>query len=81
MDEVPYAWSCNMFCHIMLLLQDADLVVLEFSANDQKDAPYSHQERKGYEQLIRKLLQMPGRWAAGLWTDWPFSVYGMHGTS
>ena len=41
--------------------QDADLVVLEFSANDKRDAPYTDPERKGYEQLIRKLLQLPGR--------------------
>lgn len=45
-----------------LWLQDADLVVLEFSANDKRDAPYSDPERKGYEQLIRKLLNMQGRW-------------------
>jgi hypothetical protein len=41
--------------------EDADLVVLEFSANDKRDAPYSDPERKGYEQLIRKLLKLPGR--------------------
>ncbi len=44
--------------------EDADLVVLEFSANDKRDAPYSDPERKGYEQLIRKLLKLPGRCAA-----------------
>lgn len=43
------------------MLQDADLIVLEFSANDLKDAPFSHPERKGYEQLVRKLLGMWGR--------------------
>lgn len=46
-----------------LRLQTADLVVLEFTANDKKDAPYSDPERKGYEQLIRKLLKMKNRWA------------------
>ena len=65
-------------------------MVLEFSANDQRDVPYSHPERKGYEQLIRKLLKMPGRWA-GAWrgaqaldgggvregaADWPASSSG-----
>lgn len=35
--------------------------MLEFSANDMRDAPYSDPERKGYEQLIRKLLNMQGR--------------------
>lgn len=43
-------------------MQDADLIVLEFSANDKKDAPYTDPERRGYEQLVRKLLQLPGRW-------------------
>ena len=45
-------------------LQDADLIVLEFSANDKKDAPYTDPERRGYEQLVRKLLQLPGRCAS-----------------
>lgn len=44
--------------------QDADLIVLEFSANDKKDALYTDPERRGYEQLVRKLLQLPGRCAA-----------------
>ena len=46
--------------------QDADLVVLEFSANDKRDAAYTDPERRGYEQLVRKLLALPGRWV-GLW--------------
>ena len=46
-----------MYC----LPQDADIVVLEFTANDKRDAPYADPERKGYEQLVRKLLNMPGR--------------------
>jgi hypothetical protein len=36
-------------------------VVLEFTANDLKDVPYSHPERKAYEQLLRKLMKMRGR--------------------
>lgn len=48
-------------CAEHMVKQDADLVVLEFSANDKRDAPYSDPERKGYEQLIRKLLNMQGR--------------------
>ncbi|KAL4447553.1 hypothetical protein ABPG75_004772 [Micractinium tetrahymenae] len=48
-------------CAEHMVKQNADLVVLEFSANDKRDAPYSDPERKGYEQLIRKLLNMRGR--------------------
>lgn len=48
-------------CAEHMVHEDADLVVLEFSANDKRDAPYSDPERKGYEQLIRKLLKLPGR--------------------
>lgn len=36
-------------------------MVLEFSANDKRDAPYADPERKGYEQLVRKLLALPNR--------------------
>ena len=43
-----------------LLPQDADLVVLEFSLNDAADAPYPSAERRGYEQLLRNLLALPG---------------------
>lgn len=35
--------------------------MLEFSANDKRDAPFSDPERKGYEQLARKLLRLPSR--------------------
>ncbi|PSC68178.1 Acyl-coenzyme A thioesterase THEM4 isoform A [Micractinium conductrix] len=48
-------------CAEHMVQEDADLIVLEFSANDLKDAPFSHPERKGYEQLVRKLLGMWGR--------------------
>lgn len=51
--------------------QDADLVILEFSANDKRDAPFTDPERKGYEQLVRKLLQLKRRrgWLAGWLVD------------
>ncbi len=53
-----------LYTHSRATPQDADLIVLEFSANDKKDAPYTDPERRGYEQLVRKLLQLPGRWAS-----------------
>jgi len=42
-------------------LQDADIVVVEFTINDSKDNPYTAGDRRGYEQLLRKLLALPGR--------------------
>jgi lysophospholipase L1-like esterase len=53
--------SIYSVCAEHMVHKDADLVVLEFSANDKKDAPYTDPERRGYEQLVRKLLQLPGR--------------------
>ncbi|KAI3428300.1 hypothetical protein D9Q98_006679 [Chlorella vulgaris] len=41
--------------------QDVDLVTLEFSANERADAPFTSLERRSFEQLIRRLLQYPGR--------------------
>jgi hypothetical protein len=34
--------------------------VLEFSLNDAADAPFASPERRGYEQLLRNLLRLPG---------------------
>lgn len=53
--------SIYSVCAEHMVHKDADLIVLEFSANDKKDAPYTDPERRGYEQLVRKLLQLPGR--------------------
>ena len=39
-------------------------MVLEFSINEHPEAPYTDRQRMGYEQLIRKLLRMPGRCVA-----------------
>lgn len=41
--------------------QDADLVTLEFSVNEKPDAPYPSSERRAFEQLLRRLLRLPGR--------------------
>ena len=35
-------------------------MVLEFSLNDAADAPFASPERRGYEQLLRNLLRLPG---------------------
>lgn len=43
------------------LPQDVDLVVLEFTLNEHPDEPFTDPQRQGYEQLVRKLLQLPGR--------------------
>ncbi|PSC68081.1 hypothetical protein C2E20_8267 [Micractinium conductrix] len=40
---------------------DADLVSLEFSVNERSDAPFQSIERRSYEQLLRRLLALPGR--------------------
>lgn len=41
--------------------QDVDLVTLEFTVNESPKAPYTSPERRSYEQLIRRLLKLPGR--------------------
>lgn len=41
--------------------QDADLVTLEFAVNEKPDAPYPSPERRAFEQLLRRLLRLPGR--------------------
>lgn len=41
--------------------QDADIVTLEFSVNEKPDAPYPSPERRAFEQLLRRLLRLPGR--------------------
>lgn len=41
--------------------------MLEFTINDAKDAPFTDSGRRGYEQLIRKLMALPGRCGAAAW--------------
>lgn len=36
-------------------------MVLEFTLNEHPDEPFTDPQRQGYEQLVRKLLQLPGR--------------------
>ncbi|KAL4427825.1 hypothetical protein ABPG75_001914 [Micractinium tetrahymenae] len=40
---------------------DADLVTLEFTVNERKEAPFTSIERRAFEQLLRRLLAYPGR--------------------
>lgn len=40
---------------------DADLVTLEFTVNERKEAPFTSIERRSFEQLLRRLLAYPGR--------------------
>lgn len=35
-------------------------MVLEFTMNENADVPFTEPQRRGYEQLLRKLLRMPG---------------------
>lgn len=35
--------------------------MLEFTVNDRPDLPLTDIQRKGFEQLLRKLLRLPGR--------------------
>jgi hypothetical protein len=41
--------------------QDADLVVVELTINEHPSEPFIGRQRQGYEQLLRKLLKLPGR--------------------
>jgi hypothetical protein len=36
-------------------------VVLEFTVNEDPDQLYTHESRRGYEQLLRKLLALPSK--------------------
>lgn len=35
--------------------------MVEFTLNEHPDEPYTDPQRQGYEQLLRKLLKLPGR--------------------
>ena len=49
-------------CTEHLLPGGADLVVAEFCQNEPEDVPFGDPARRGYEQMLRKLLGLPGRW-------------------
>ena len=53
-------------CTEQLVPPDADLVVLEFTYNDQKDGGYSKPSRRAFEQLLRRLLRLPSPPAVAL---------------
>jgi hypothetical protein len=48
---------------LLLLLQDADLVVVEFAINDEasKEVSYASPQRRTYEQMLRRMLQRPSQ--------------------
>ena len=51
-------------------MQDADLVVVEFTFNELQNAEMTHPGRRGFEQLLRKLLRLPGRPAVVVLHHW-----------
>ncbi|KAI7841869.1 hypothetical protein COHA_004398 [Chlorella ohadii] len=59
-------------CAEQLVAPDADLVFVEFTVNDRPDLPLTDPQRKGFEQLLRKLLRLPGRPAVVLLHHYPW---------
>jgi len=47
-------------------------VTLEFTVNERAKAPYTSTERRSYEQLIRRLLNYPGRPAVMVLHHYPW---------
>lgn len=47
-------------CAEQMVAPDAALVVIEFTVNDKADLRLADPQRRGYEQLVRKLLRLPG---------------------
>lgn len=47
-------------CAEQMVLPDADLVVIEFTYNEPHDKEYDSPQRRGFEQLLRKVLDLPG---------------------
>lgn len=47
-------------CAEALIPPDADLVVAEFTFNEPGDQPFASPQRRGFEQLLRKLARLPG---------------------
>lgn len=43
--------------------------MIDFTVNDAEQAAYDSAERRGYEQLLRKLLKLPSRCAYRRWAD------------
>ncbi|PSC71318.1 hypothetical protein C2E20_5316 [Micractinium conductrix] len=48
-------------CAEQMVGQDPDLLIVEFTINEKPDEPYTSSYRRGYEQLLRKLLRLPSR--------------------
>lgn len=46
---------------VLAVLQDTDIVTLEFTYNDERDGGYTKPSRQAFEQLLRKLLRLPSR--------------------
>ncbi|KAI3430755.1 hypothetical protein D9Q98_009167 [Chlorella vulgaris] len=46
-------------CLERLVPQDADLITVELTYNEHPNLPFTSSDRKGFEQLLRKLLRMP----------------------
>ena len=46
-------------CFEKLVPAGADLVVVEFTFNEHSAVPFPHPTRRGFEQLLRKLLRLP----------------------
>lgn len=51
----PHAAAAHSSCRHV---QNADLLVLEFTFNEAADQPYTSPSRRGFEQLLRKLLRL-----------------------
>ncbi|KAL4440672.1 hypothetical protein ABPG77_000381 [Micractinium sp. CCAP 211/92] len=47
-------------CAEAIVPPDADLVVAEFTFNEPGDQPFTSPQRRGFEQLLRKLARLPG---------------------
>jgi hypothetical protein len=48
-------------CAEQMVGPGADLVVVEFTYNEPEDEPFDSPPRRGYEELLRKLLRLPGQ--------------------
>ncbi|KAL4423775.1 hypothetical protein ABPG75_001076 [Micractinium tetrahymenae] len=48
-------------CLDRMVPRDLDLAVIDFTVNDAEEAAYDSAERRGYEQLLRKLLKLSSR--------------------
>ena len=55
----PSAGNSSLPASLPLPTQEADLVVVEFSFNEAAHEAYGGPTRRGFEQLLRKLLRLP----------------------